>query len=240
MEGWIVGAGGAYQHSNFYWLEGRGHGEVNGYYGALYTDYEVEDFYVGATLLLGLDTRTAFRHIQYVSINRDAEAESSSFDAIARLSGAYFFGVPTLLFFPYANLDFFYFQNGSFRENGAQSLDLDVDSWTYKTLRTEGGLALQLLEMNPAETICLSPTVALGWAMENPVSRDSFTATFTGESIPFKTRGWDHTWQLWTAKLGVRFNYYCFSFYADYQAEISIEKNDFFAQKCDFRFSYSW
>lgn len=240
FEGWILGAGGAWRQGELHWLKGRGHAETSAYYGAFYSDYQTDDFYFGASFLAGNNSRFASRHIQFLGVNRHASAKSNALDVLAQVKGAYFFGIPTFLFYPFANVDLFYLHTDSIQEANANGLDLTIAARSDKTIRTEGGLALEVVDVNYDETISISPILAVSWVMQKPIGRDLYVAQFAGETLSFNTQGWDQTWQLWSAKLGLKLTYYCFTLSANYLAEITIESGDYFAQKCDIRFDYTW
>ena len=57
--------------------------------------------------------------------------------------------------------------------------------------------------------------------MELPLHRDRFRAKFEGGTIPFRTRGWDRTWQLINLKFGLEMSYRWFTLGAEYNGDIS-------------------
>ena len=160
---------------------------------------------------------------------------------IGQLAAGYLFGSPSGFLYPYANVDLLYMKCGSFSETGTSALNLDVAAYNNSTLRTEAGVALQVQDTNYAETVCISPLVALGWVMECPLHRPYYKANFTGEPISFRARGWNHTWQLFSFAFGLNITYKMATLSGQYMGEISPEgRNEFFGQRCNIRLNFDW
>ncbi len=241
LDSWVIGFGGAWDTTNLKWKNERGYASTEGYYGSVYTDYQTDRFYIGAAFLAGQDAYDAHRRIEFPGTDRTASANFDALDMIAQLSTAYFFGTPTALAYPYANVDYLYLNAGSLTEKDAGSLNLHVQSNLAQTIRTEVGVALQVQDTNYYETMCISPMVALGWAMECPLSRQDYVCTFEGEDISFDIRGWDHVWQIFSIDFGLSLAYKCGLVSVRYNAETSAQQHSpFFAQRCNVHLEWKW
>lgn len=241
IDNFVLGIGGAWNYSELDWHHHRGHGDLNGFYGGLYADYQYESFYLGASVLAGVDFYNTSRHIDFVTTNRHAKADYQALDIMAQLSTAYFFGSPQAFFYPYANFDYLYLHTHKFSESGADGLNLTVQAHSDGTLRTEMGLGLQVQDRNLAETICISPLVSLGWVNLCPLQRPLITSTFEGATIPFSVKGWDETWNLFNVNFGLSFTYHCFCIGLTYNAEFSPDsETTLFNQHANVRFDYKW
>jgi autotransporter-associated beta strand protein len=238
----ILGFGGAWDYSFLSWHDHRGHGDLNGYYGALYADYRISDFYLGAALLGGADFYDTSRHLNFFTTDRHAKAHFHAVDIVAQLNTAYFFGSPVAYFYPYANFDFLYHETASFREHGADGLDLNIKKRTDSTLRTEMGLGLQLEDTNYNETMCISPLFSVGWVNMCPIQRQKYSAYFIGSGpVSFANYGWDETWNLISADFGLGFTYHCFTLNLRYRAEVSPDSETLlFNQYGNLRFDWKW
>ena len=238
---WTIGVGGVWNTNNLNWALNRGHAYSESAYGALYSDLAFDNFYLGLSAYAGLDWYHTARGIHFSTIDRQADAHYKGVDTGAQLTAAYIFGAPVCLLYPYGTVDYLYLANESYTESGAQSLDLNVSKYTSSTLRSEAGIGFQFIDKNCNETVCLSPLVSLGWVMEWPLHRDHYSATFSGQTIPFTVIGWNETWQLLNARLGLAITYRCFTLDAQYILDTSIDGNTpFVNQRGNFRINYNF
>jgi outer membrane autotransporter protein len=160
---------------------------------------------------------------------------------IGQISSAYFFGTPTALLYPYANVDYLYLKTDPIHERNAGALNLNIHTNTAQTLRTEVGAAFQVQDTNYNQTICISPMLALGWAMECPIGRQQYTTAFENEPISFKIKGWNHAWQIFSLDFGLSLSYKCFLVSVRYNAETSAQQHSrFFAQRCNLHLELKW
>ncbi len=235
------GAGFAWDKTMLTWHEFRGHGQTQGYYGAAYFDYENDQLYFGGSCIAGQNSYDTTRKIEFSTIDEHALASFHALDVMTQLSFAYFFGTPSALIYPYANADYLYLHTDAIHERNATNLNLTVHPNTGQTLRTEAGLAFQVQDTNYHRTICVSPTVALGWVMECPIGRQKYRTTFEGESIPFEIKGWNHAWQLFSLDFGLSVAYKEFLTSIRYNAETSAQRHSrYFGQRCNIHLEYRW
>lgn len=238
---WTIGFGGAWNTTDLTWKLDRGHSYINGLYGSFYTDLLLGSFYFGSALYAGGDWYETARRMQFTSVDRTAHSNSGGFDFGAQVASAYYFGIPICLFYPYVTVDYLLLNNGAFSESGANSLDLHVDSYHSSTLRSEAGIGVQVIDKNYNETVCITPSFAIGWVMELPLHRSSYTATFAGQTIPFTVEGWEKTWQLFNLRFGLGLTLWCFNLDSQYQLEVSGDHDRaYFAQRANFRLSYTF
>ncbi len=241
LENFVVGFGGAWNTTHLEWHDHRGHGDVNGLYGAIYFDSQFGDFYLGGSCLAGMDFYDTSRHIKFITTDRHAEANYKATDVMGQISTAYLFGSPQAFFYPYANLDYLYLHTHKISENSADGLDLTIQPRTDMTLRTEMGLGLQVQDTNAAETMCISPLVSIGWVNMAPLQRPKLKSTFAGASIPFEVKGWDQTWNLFNANFGLSITYRCYSMDLQYNGEMSADKKTLlYNQRGGIRFDWKW
>jgi len=240
-DNFALGLGGAWNRSHIHWEKSRGSGDVNGFYGSLYSNYFANSLYLGAAVLAGVDLYDGARTISFSNTHRNGSSNSQSIDAIGQLSAAYFFGPSDLQFYPYLNLDCLYFQYGSFSEKGASSLNLSVDSRDVSLIRTEIGLGLEGQYESLESSTCLSPFVSLGYINVSPINRDSFTSRFEGAGTTFITTGWDKNWNLLALELRLKTSFKCFDFNVEYHLEMSPSLHPtLLDQRGDISFNWRW
>ncbi len=240
-EGWVLGFGAAWNDTHMYWAKGRGSSTISGYFGSIYTDYTSDNFYLGLSCVAGWDKCHSSRHIQFSTIDEQAHSTRHNLELMGQLATAVFFGPSYCFAFPYLNIDYFYLKEKQANESGAPGLNLQVHDHSGNTLRSEAGFAVQVQDVNRANTICISPLFGLGWAMEMPINRTPYRSNFEGEPISFESYGWDYTWQLFTLRFGFSLTYNCLSLTGGYVAEMSpLEHTPFFDQRGDIRLDWSW
>ncbi|MDP1609037.1 MAG: autotransporter domain-containing protein [Chlamydiales bacterium] len=240
-DGIVFGLGAGWNDTHMQWRRGQGHSTITGYYGAVYIDYATDNFYLGLSGIGGYDTCNSSRHLQFSTINEHANASRHNVEMMGQLASAIFFGPSACFAFPYFNLDYFYLREGKAQESGAPGLNLSVSRHSSSTLRSEVGFAVQVQDINRANTMCVSPLFGLGWAMEMPLHRPKYKATFEDQPIPFYVQGWDYTWQLFTLRFGFTITYRCLSLAGSYIAEMSpLKQTPFFDQRGDLRLEWSW
>jgi autotransporter-associated beta strand protein len=239
-----VGVGGVWKQSDVDWKESRGNGHIEGGYGAIYTDYWIDDCAINASLLVGGDHYKVHRRIEYSgmpNIHQVAEGSYLGMDGIGHLAAAYYFGGCTGAIFPYGTFDYLFFQQPAFTETGSPSFDLEIASNNSQTLRTEFGFGLRWQDNNSSNSFNIAPEVAFGWASEYPIVRNKYISKFVGQPIPFSVVGWDHTWQIFIVRASLGLVFRCLTISGDYAMERSIGgDNSFFSQRCNLSLNYRW
>lgn len=91
---WVFGFGGVYNRTHIHGNDGSGSTSSNGLYGGAFADALFDAFYLGASVVAGVD-----------SYNNDI---SKSLDLMGQIALAYLFGSPYAYFYPYANVDYLY------------------------------------------------------------------------------------------------------------------------------------
>ncbi len=255
----VLGIGGAWDYSHLSWARGRGKASGGAGYLGIYSDYTTDHYYFGFSFLAGLNQFHAQRHIRFnttnttnpnevvvldphlIPVNEFARSHFDQLNLVGQVSTAVMFGPSKCCIFPYLNADVFYSDARSVREQDAPGLNLVVDPISALTLRTETGLGLQVQDTNYLETMCISPKVLLGWAMEAPLYREKYISRFQGQTIPFKVHGWKETWQIFMVDFGLTVTYYCYNFSGAYHVELQPDSHTtLFNQRGSFQFGFTW
>lgn len=235
---WNVGTGFSWTDSQVTLHLGKGSGHQERYAAVFYSDFRTKKGYLGCSFY-GAGTQNHLklynqftRNYHLLPRKRFPTAEftsHASFDGKelgAQFQGAYFFGVPACLFYPYGTVDLFGAQNNSFSSLGSfrkslGTIQIQVDSHTTAALRAEAGIGLKIEDLNFYETASISPTFALGWAMECPLYRPSYNWTIEDVDQQFSSQGWNQTWQLFTFDFGLKITYRFFNLSGVYHSEIA-------------------
>lgn len=232
-----LGLGAAWNKTNLKWNASQGHADANGFYGALYTDYQTDTFYFGGGLLSGVDLCHVNRNISFFTTNRTAHANYNAINVITQLRTAYLLDFSPVDFYPFINVDLIYLQSGQFSEQGAGGLDLTVQSRHNTTLRPEIGVAVQG-DMRFGD-FCLTPLFSGAWVNMTPLSGTHLDARFVNTSSTFTVQGWDQIWNLIAFDAAIRMAYQNYSFDLEYNAEISATEHPRLINQYG-TFTFSW
>lgn len=207
-----LGAAFAYTHTWLHWKHHHGHGDINSYYGALYGNYQ------GCWLDLDISAIGGGSHHH---LNRKIDIHGTSvltgapvvLDRTAKSHPwGYFFtghlGLRTdwqwcsTTFEPFGLVDYNYFQRESFKEHGANSLNLNVKKHNQNMLRGEAGL--RAYRTWACECYCFAPYIGLSWVGEFPLNHSKQRASFTGESCVIDVTSYHSSVQLASPQAGVK------------------------------------
>lgn len=177
----------AYDHSNLNWDHNHGRGDVNNFYGGGYVFQKEKYYYVGLAALYGHNNFHADRHIEFTTINRHAKSNFAGSEVIAQAALGLCFST-SIDFSPYADATYVASWRNKFREHGADSLNLRVDSNFSETMFYDAGLDLK--KTYRFGTICFTPDVQIGYVREQPLHRQAYKSRFINHSESFKTRGY--------------------------------------------------
>ena len=125
-------------------------------------------------------------------------------------------------------------------ETGADGLSLTVGSLS-ETVRTESGMGFQIQDSNYDETISIAPMFAIGWAMECPINRPAYHASFAGEPFGFEAKGWDRTFHMLTIDAAIKLQIYDFALTAEYESDTVKQNQDtYWGQRFNLILEYAW
>lgn len=138
----ILGASASYSYSDILWSPDRVHGKIQSGYGSLYGSYFGNYLYANTVLMGAYNSYFERRSINFLEINRKARATfgGGEFLAYGEIGGL--FSICSFDIQPYVSADYIYLYEGSFKEHGADSIDLHVHSTSYNMIRSAAGLNL--------------------------------------------------------------------------------------------------
>ncbi len=142
-------AGGfTYAHGHLNW--GQGNGSFNTYAGTIVGAWTPKHFYLDAAFSYAYNPADAGRTIQIGSFRAHNHYDQTDNSYMGHLGLLYNFdfrsGKPlTWSLWPFLDIDYIYLHQNAYTENGAQALDLHVESKGYDLLRPKAGLGASLL-----------------------------------------------------------------------------------------------
>ncbi|MEI6242615.1 MAG: autotransporter domain-containing protein [Chlamydiota bacterium] len=136
------GLEGSYTNTHIGWEAHQGYGHTSTGYGGLYGSWYNQNFLVGLSLIGGWNSTKATRSIEYGEIERSAHHRQHGWEIAPQLELAGLYEMKYISFQPFLKESYVYLHQNHYREHGAESLNLDVQSKNADLLRSELGLGL--------------------------------------------------------------------------------------------------
>lgn len=191
----LIGAAFSYTNSNLHWKDSAGHGDINSYYGGLYSSWNNECFYVNAAVLGAYNDYDTSRHVLFRSIDFHAHASHNGWEALAEIEA----GVEFQELFcnvdlvPYISVDYVYLSQQGYNEHGAERFDLHVENRNDQLIQSE--LGLQFLRRMNCECCCRSwmliPNLSLSYINQTPLTARSYRFNYVTRTPLGSVSGWD-------------------------------------------------
>jgi uncharacterized protein with beta-barrel porin domain len=177
----VVGANFGYSYSRINQDDSFGSGVINSLYGSLYGTYFTESAYLESVLSYGNHGYKNRRRISIGSIQRLAESDhdGNAFSVLAE--AGYKFNFEKCAVQPFVSLLYSYLNEGSFRESGANSLNMKVDTRETNSVVSELGLRAA----RPIKTSkgTLVPEVKAAWQYDFGVDKRTMPISFAGAPV---------------------------------------------------------
>ncbi len=178
VKDFYIGLGTAYTFSDVDWRSSFGDGDINSYYGGLYTTWRPEEyyFYIDASFIGAFNSYEGTRNIKFASINRKAKNHHQGYELAGQLGVGALLDVSGCLFQPFARGEYIFVHEGDYNERGAQSFDLHINRKNSDLWR--GEIGLNLSGCIPLQPVKLIPTGHISWVHETRHKGKHLTAHF--------------------------------------------------------------
>jgi len=204
---WIFGGAVGYTHTSFDWKHHLGDGDINSYYGALYGSWTCNCLAVDMAFIGGGSDQHVSRKISFPGLSRKAKSDPWGYFFTAHLGGRYTWDCECFSFEPFALADYHYFNRESFKEHGADSINLNVKSHTQHFIRGEAGMRLSYIMR--CDCFCFAPYIGASWVGDFPINDSDQKANFRGRSCVMDIEAYDDSIQLGSPEMGFRLTYDC-------------------------------
>ncbi len=141
----LLGGFLGYSHSNLKWSEKFGSAHQDTGYASLYSKWGKRHAYLESSLIFGYSRYETNRHIFFAfdgELDRHAKGQHHGLQGSFHVKAAGDFERRKIIMSPFAQASYIYLHEGSFKEHGAQSLNLHVASKNSDLLTSEAGLKL--------------------------------------------------------------------------------------------------
>jgi len=181
-----VGGGLGYTYSHIDWDKSRGDGHWNSIYFGPSLGFSKSNGYVNLLLLGSYNYYHIDRNIHFSGLSRTASNKHHSYDILARVDGGYKFRINTggnlgyFYLLPEARISYLNIFEESYRESGADSINLAVDSKYSAFLQPT--VLVKFLRDFYRPGFCVTPTIQIGWISNIPLSSGNYQSKFYGQS----------------------------------------------------------
>ena len=199
--------GGAlgYTHTYLLWRNDGGRGNINSFYGSLYGSWHCDCLSVDFSALGGASDSDLKRKITFATVDRTARSDFWGYFATGHLGFQYNWNCGCSTFEPFALTDYHYFHHESFKEKGANSLNLHVKSNDQHMLRGEAGIKWYY-EVD-CDCFCYAPYFGASWVGEFPLHKSKQPASFVGQSCVIDSTSYDSNVQLGSPQAGIKWTH---------------------------------
>lgn len=159
-----LGLGGAYSRTHLKWAGSHGNSHISSGYGFAYGTWNVRHFFLEGSFVGGYNNYKANRHIGFLAIDRHAKSNHHGYTLAGRLTGGFPFKAGRAEIAPLLSLDYDFLHQTSFKEHGAQSLNLHIHQKNANLLRAEAGFRVtrrcspQIVEIETSRFDTAGPT----------------------------------------------------------------------------------
>lgn len=171
-----------YSYSDLHWKNSKGSSNTNALYITPSIGYSQKNYFVNLLAQFAANWNSVDRKIHFPGLSRVARSHFTSYDLLARFDLGYKFilndstkTMGPFLFVPEARLSYLNVWQGSFSENGAGTLNLNVKSKTSSFLQPE--LLLKVLKECYVGDSCVIPLIKAGYVAKIPLHSATYKAT---------------------------------------------------------------
>ncbi len=234
--GILIGAAVGGNYTYLKWSEGMGHAHIPSTFASIYAGWSNKYAFVETSAIGSFDQFKTLRHIHFPGVNRKAKSTHDGYDYNAHLGGGGDFHIGAVDFEPFFNLDYSSLHQDGFKEHGADSLNLKVQSKNFAFLRAEEGMSMA--KSFKTRRGCWSPKIWMSLVTSVPLYNKNYRSSMQGQSTSFTVWTYHKTSNrfspglelMWTVNNAIALG-------AKYGAELG---RGIFEQKADLRFEWDF
>ncbi len=188
-------AGGAlsYTFTKVDWSQSAGKGHINSYYGGFYSAWSDHVGYAMFTAMGAYNHYNTSRDLSFGTLRRSAFASHHGWEFLTGIEGGALFKAGVIKAGPFVRLDYVYLWQNGYTENGAESLDLTIESRQDQLFQTQAGLVITTTYACEGERTkgTWIPRVEISYINQSSVAREDYDASFVGSACEFEVSGWN-------------------------------------------------
>lgn len=214
----VVGIAGAYSYDQVCWKKVKDSGDIHAAYGMLYAGWQCNCFFLNGAVTGAGNWYSTKRKIDFEDIDRKAKASFGGWEIAGHVDMGYEWGCNWITT-PFVSVDYIYLYQDAFKEKGASSLNLKVDSSDYNFLRGEAGFYFD-------QCVCgcngqFTFEEKLSYVREERFGGKKYTAKMKGGVGIFNTFGLSPDRNLFSPALAIYYtpNNRCYSLWLKYEGD---------------------
>jgi outer membrane autotransporter protein len=174
--------------NEFSWDDSLGDGKSATPYLGVYVGSYSDVGYLESAVSAGYRHTDVDRKISFFGIDRVANSGPEGYEGNLRLGGGLNYKVCGWDVRPMLQTDLLLYRQAAFSEGGANSLNLEVQSWDAITFRGETGVRVSR-NLDTATGWRFKPEVKLGWSYTAPLDNREILANLAGQPGSFGVQG---------------------------------------------------
>lgn len=203
-----LGVAASYTYSRLNWNKSAGYANINSYYGGFYTNWSNGCGYVNATLLGAYSHYQTNRHLHFATIDRHAKSSHNSWEGLAGLEAGLKLGYDECMkIIPFVRVDYIHLSQQGFVEEGANSLDLNVNRKQSQIVQSELGIIWtgHYTYEDSYASGTIVPRIKLSYINDAPLSNRHLNASFVDSDCDFTVQGLDFLRNQGAVSLGLTY-----------------------------------
>ncbi len=184
-ENWLIGLGAGVSRTELDLENRQGDGRVRNFSGGLYGSYFRQRLFIDSALTFGKNRYKTKRNITIGQIERQAESEYDGKVMSASLGGGYTLDMNGWGIEPFGTARYVYLEEDGFRESGADSVDLNVDSRYTDSLISD--LGFRVFRAWKVRNGYFIPEISAAWRYDFDLDDRKISASYAGAPDTFFT-----------------------------------------------------
>ncbi len=232
-----VGGATGYTFTDVKWDDIRDKATINSYYGAVYGAWYNKWAFADAALIGSYNHYHATRVIKFPGVNRKAQNSHGGYQLGGSLGTGLLFYPAEYQVEPFARADYVFVHQGSIREHGAQSIDLNIKDTDSRYVRSD--LGCKVLYSYNYKNVKIIPYFKASWVWEKQLDSAEFRSSFKNTSCSFTSRGLRPARSLVAPSVGITVMSYDDSFSFSFHDDAEISRR-FWENRAYLNFSYNY
>ncbi|HMK64838.1 MAG TPA: autotransporter outer membrane beta-barrel domain-containing protein, partial [Thermodesulfobacteriota bacterium] len=198
----LIGSGIGLSRTGFSWDDNLGDGNMTQINLGLYGSASAPPYFVDAILSGGFRKAEVSRVIRFPGVDRRAASSPDGYNLAAGIDGGLNKRIDRWDIEPLVRMNLIYIRQNALSENGAESLNLNVDQITSWTWQGEFGVRVSRTD-SLDQGLKITSALWLGFGYQTPLDNREIKASFIGQQGYFSVNGYSNTSCGFLPRLGI-------------------------------------
>ncbi len=184
----LVGFGAGYSYTDINWQRNQADGDIHSAYGSFYTTWYPDPIFINLAALGSYNSYDGDRRIKIFSVHRHAKNSHNGAQGLVRMQLGALLEYLGVQFTPSGTCTYLYSYERGYKEHGANSINLKVETEHYEMLRTEAGFNLSKCKKGKSFNLLFNTEIF--YIRESRFHSDRYREKFIGAGPgKFKVKG---------------------------------------------------